>query len=333
MTDTNTGRRTFIKLLAGLGFLPVVGNAAILGQDKEKFEGSSLKLSLSQWSLHRAIFGGLKNSDYNKWKTLLETDPDQVWQGSLHPLNFPSRAKDLGFTAVDYVNTCFYGKARDQKFLSELRKRTEKLGVDNGVLMIDEEGMLCNLEEKERLQAVENHKKWLEAASALHCDSVRINLHGFGSAEEQMRAATDSLAALAEYADRQDIDLLVENHGGMSSHPEWLLKVLRRTDHNRVGTMVDFDNFGFSEDALWDTKKRFNRYKGVEMLMSRAKSVSAKAHRFDTSGEETCIDFERMMNIVNESGFEGYVSVEYEGEKLDEEQGIRRTRELLERYM
>ena len=65
--------------------------------------------------------------------------------------------------------------------------------------------------------------------------------------------------------------------------------------------------------------------------MPFAKGVSAKSHDFDDEGNETNTDYRRMMKIVLDAGYHGYVGIEYEGRKLPEPEGIRKTKALLER--
>ncbi|MFW6157475.1 MAG: sugar phosphate isomerase/epimerase family protein, partial [Balneolaceae bacterium] len=147
-----------------------------------------------------------------------------------------------------------------------------------------------------------------------------------GSYEEQQERATDGLHRLSEFADDYDINVLVENHGGLSSNGEWLAGVMEMVDHPRCGTLPDFGNFQISEEEEYD------KYRGVEELMAYAKSVSAKSHEFDDEGNEANIDYDRMMDIVLSTGYSGYVGIEYEGSELSEDEGIKATKALLERY-
>jgi len=289
---------------------------------------SKLKLSLSQWALHRAIFGNSKD-DYEAWQRTLHSNPDRLWQGNLHPLDFPEKAKELGFDAVEYVNTLIYGHATDSTFLNELKRRTDSLGVKNILLMVDEEGFIGHPDPIEKANAIENHRKWMEASSALGCKYMRVNAFSMGIASEQVKLAADGLNQLARMAEQYGLMILVENHGGMSSNADWLVETIRLADHPLLGTVVDFDNFTFSEDFIWGDGDIFNRYIGVEKLMPLAKSVSAKSHAFDIQGYETTIDYSRMMEIIKKSNFQEYICVEYEGNKLSEEEGILATKRLI----
>lgn len=291
---------------------------------------SQLRLSLSQWALHRAIFGNSKD-DYNEWQRTLHSNPDRLWQGNLHPLDFPLKAKELGFDAVEYVNTLFFGHATDSKFLSELKRRTDSLGIDNILLMVDEEGYIGHPDPKLKAIAIENHVKWMEASSYLGCKYMRVNAFSMGKASEQAKLAADGLHQLALKAEQFGLMILVENHGGMSSNADWLVETIQMANHSLLGTVVDFDNFTFSEDFIWGDGEIYNRYIGVEKLMPLAKSVSAKSHAFDIHGYETTIDYHRMMNIIKQSDFKDCICVEYEGSKLSEEEGILATRRLIER--
>ena len=323
-------RRHFLNRVAGLGLLACIGGSAGCAAPSPALKDPLFELSLSQWSLHRAIFGHSKE-DYSAWIRALKTDPDSLWQGNLHPLDFPSRARALGFDAVEYVNACWFGHARDQTFLQELKRRTEGEGIRNLLIMCDEEGFLGHPDAVARTKVIENHYKWIEAAAFLGCYSVRVNAHSEGTYEEQKKLAADGLNRLAVYADTSGIDVIVENHGGLSSQPVWLVETIELANHPRLGTMVDFDNFAYSETRIWGGTERYNRYEGVELLTPHARSISAKSYAFDAEGHETTIDYRRMMRIILDAGFRGYVSVEYEGAELSEVDGIRATKALLER--
>ena len=126
--------------------------------------------------------------------------------------------------------------------------------------------------------------------------------------------------SLSEFAARHELGVIVENHGGLSSNGAWLFAVIKRVDLPNCGTLPDFGNF---DD--------YDRYEGVEELMPLAKAVSAKSHDFDAEGNEVHTDYMRMMRIVLDAGYRGYVGIEYEGSELDEYAGIRATQRLLER--
>lgn len=289
------------------------------------------KLALSQWALHRAQFGKSKE-DYGQWQKWLATEPEKVLQGPLDPLDFPKVAKErFGLAAVEYVNTFFYRK--DDGYFTELQKRSADVGVKNLLIMVDEEGFLGNPEKKKRLQAIERHKRWLTAAVILGCHSIRVNAHSVGSKEEQQKLAAAGLSKLCDLAKPFGLNVIIENHGGMSSNPEWLIRTIEATGKTNIGTMVDFDNFKYSETKIWDGEHEYDRYKGVELLLPYAKAVSAKSYSFNPDGAEQKIDFQRMASIIKNSKFDGYVSVEYEGDGLTENEGIKATKNLLDKVM
>ena len=245
----------------------------------------------------------------------------------------------FGLSAVEYVNTFFFDKARDKIYLNEMKKRADDLGIESLLIMCDNEGSLGDPDPIARTKAVENHYKWADAAKLLGCHSIRVNayltesLHGTlpadysttGSYENQINLAADGLRRLTEYGDTLGINTIVENHGGLSSNGQWLAAVMEKVDHPRVGTLPDFGNFRIQGEEWYD------RYKGVEELMPYAKAVSAKSHDFDSQGNEINTDYYKMMNIVLDAGYSGYVGIEYEGSKLDEMAGIQATKDLLEK--
>jgi sugar phosphate isomerase/epimerase len=243
-------------------------------------------------------------------------------------LDFAKAAKqDYGIEAVEYVNQFFKDKAKDQGYLGEMKKRAADQGVTNLLIMIDGEGALGDADDAKRTQAVENHYKWVEAAKFLGCHSIRVNAqtNGKGTEEEQRDRAADGLGRLTDFAAKHNINVIVENHGGLSSNGAWLAAVMKKVNKPGCGTLPDFGNFNVGGG------KEYDRYQGVAELMPFAKAVSAKSHDFDADGNETRTDYLRMMKLVQGAGYRGYVGIEYEGGKLSEPDGIRATKKLLEK--
>jgi sugar phosphate isomerase/epimerase len=241
-------------------------------------------------------------------------------------LDFPAAAKkDYGIEAVEYVNQFFKDKAKDTDYLADLKQRAGDAGVKNVLIMIDGEGQLGDPDEVKRKKAVENHYPWVEAAKFLGCHAIRVNAASKGSYEEQMKLAADGLRRVAEFGRDHQINVIVENHGGLSSNGAWLAAVIKQVDLPNCGTLPDFGNFRVSATETYD------RYKGVAELMPFAKSVSAKSHDFDDAGNETQIDYLKMMKIVVDAGYHNWVGIEYEGSRLPEPDGILATKKLLER--
>ncbi len=246
----------------------------------------------------------------------------------IDPLDFPRIARrDYDIDAVELVNTFYFDRARDPSYLGDLKARADGEGVSYLLIMCDAEGNLGEPEDAARRQAVENHRKWVEAASFLGCQAIRVNARSDERLplEEQQRLVTDGLRRLCEVGDEHGVDVLVENHGGPSSDGQWLAGVMERVDHPRVGTLPDFGNFALG-DANW-----YDRYRGVAELMPHAKAVSAKSYAFDADGNETSTDFVRIMRIVLDAGYRGHVGIEFEGSTMSEPDGIRATKLLLER--
>lgn len=271
------------------------------------------KISLAQWSLNKTLFAG-----------------------DLDNLDFAAKArKDFGIEAVEYVNAFFKDKATDAAYLAEMNKRAADNGVQNLLIMVDGEGGLGVIDSAERQKAVENHYKWVDAAKVLGCHSIRVNAFGVGAAEEVAKAAVDGLVKLAEYGTGVGINVLVENHGGYSSNGQWLSGVMAQINMPNCGTLPDFGNFCVrrTDGTEWggECAEHYDRYKGVTELMPFAKAVSAKSHDFDEQGTETNTDYLRMMQIVKEAGYRGFVGIEYEGQGLSEDEGIRATKNLLEK--
>ncbi|MBU6413936.1 MAG: sugar phosphate isomerase/epimerase [Planctomycetes bacterium] len=265
-------------------------------------------ISLAEWSLHRALQG-------NKMTNL----------------DFPRIAKEtFGIDAIEYVNSFFKTKAKDEAYLKDLKTRCSDFGVTNVLIMCDGEGALGDPDAAKRTQAVENHYKWVDAAAFLGCHSIRVNAQSKGSYDEQMNLAADGLRRLCEFADAKNINVIVENHGGLSSNGAWLAATIAKVAHKRAGILPDFGNYQNASDDK-GVAKPYDRYTGVQENMQYAKGVSAKSHEFDADGNEVHTDYRKMMKIVLAAGYHGRVGVEYEGSKHSEDDGIKLTKALLEK--
>lgn len=272
-----------------------------------------LKLSLAQWSIHRALDSGTLNAE-----------------------NFAAIAKnDFGISAIEYVNSFYKDHAADEDFWKKMRGKADSIGVKSLIIMVDEEGDLGNPNAVERKRAVENHYKWVNAASILGCHSIRINAFGEGSKEEVQAAMVEALKQLCAYAKNKNINVLIENHGLYSADGKWITEIMQQVNMENVGTLPDFGNWCTSHK--WgstqpgkECNEVYDRYQGVSEILPFARGVSAKSYEFNAQGEETTIDYFKMLKMVQESDFTGYIGVEYEGDPLSEPEGIRATKSLLE---
>jgi sugar phosphate isomerase/epimerase len=288
-------RRHFLcRAFAGAA---VAGLASQLPLSWPLFAASPLqpKISLAQWSLHR-----------------------QLRSGQLKVLDFAVKTRrDFQLGAVEYVNQFFADKAQDQAFLRQLKQRADDSGVSSLLIMVDAEGDLAAIDAKQRQQAVENHYKWVEAAALLGCHAIRVSIadNAETDALEMQQAAVLGLQQLAAFAAPFGISIIVENHMGHSMDANWLTTVLQQAGN--VGSLPDFGNFSG------------DKYQGTQLLLPFAKGISAKTYAFDDNGAESSIDYQRMWQLIQNAGYQGYIGIEYEGENADEDAGIRATRDLL----
>ncbi|MHC2993450.1 xylose isomerase [Pontibacter sp. HJ8] len=307
-------RRRFLQQLssatAGLAGVSLLGANALAAQPPKKL---FFKISLAQWSLHKSLF-----------KKEIDT------------LDFPRLAREVyQIDAVEYVNQFIKDKATDQQFLRQLLSRSQDHGVVNNMIMIDEESDLGDPDKKKRLKAVEVHRHWADAARFLGCSMIRVNAFGAGSRQEAKEAVVDGLGLLGEYCHQIGLQLVTENHGGLSSDAEWMADVLRQIDKPYVGSLPDFTNWCLRREGpgFWGGKclEEYDPYRGMATLMPFAAGVSAKAFEFDARGNCLDIDYTKMLKIVKDAGYTGYIGIEYEGESLPEKEGILKTKALLQR--
>lgn len=331
MNKSSLAQKSIVTLIAVafLGFYSCKQNPKKETEDETATEEvaveaskSDIKLSLAQWSMHKMI---------------LEEGVD--------PYSFAEKASEWGFEGLEYVSGLYYKELEAADFSEEAmnswveksKAESEKYGLKNLLIMVDGQGDIAVPDEAERAKAVENHYKWVDAAAALGCHSIRVNLNGSMEPEVWMPASVAGLTQLATYAKDKNINIIVENHGGPSSNAQLLAEVMEKVGMENCGTLPDFGNFCIKREAgdYYSSKclEEYDRYKGTKELMPYAKGVSAKSYSFDDQGNETRVDYPRIMEIVLDSGYEGFVGVEYEGSELSEEEGILATKRLLERIL
>ena len=303
-------RRNFSKLTALtslIGFAP----GQLMSCTSEPT--TDLKISLAQWSLNKAIKSG-----------------------ELSGLDFAKKSRSFGIEGIEYVSGLYthHSNLLDsmsmEELSNELLKRSNDYGIDNVLIMIDAQGSLASSNSKERLQAIENHKRWIDFASKLGCETLRLNLSGEKILEKWTDNSVKSLTTLSNY--NKNINIVVENHGGLSSNGKYLANVMANVNLSNCGTLPDFGNFCVDGNPK-NCNEWYDKYNGVNELMPYAHAVSAKSYHFDENGNETTIDYKKMMDIVKKAGYKGYVGIEYEGSILSEDDGIVATKKLLEKLI
>ncbi|RZJ73088.1 sugar phosphate isomerase/epimerase [Flavobacterium sp.] len=318
-------RRLFLKRTGQFGLATQFSHLIlphIFGETDEWFDANPkpfFKLSLAQWSLH------------------------QAFQSKVLPaLEFAKVAKEFGFEGLEYVSSFYLPeKGRESELkatVKELKKRSSDFGMTNVLIMVDE-GEISTADEAVRKTAVEAHYKWIDAAAELGCHSIRVNVFG-GETEKTpeiwMEKSAESLRKLCEVAAKSKLNVIVENHQLLSADAEKVAKIMKMVNLKNVGTLPDFGNFCLKREggARFEGKciEEYDRYKGMQELLPFAKGVSAKSYDFNASGDETTIDYKRMLQLVKASGYKGFIGVEYEGTRLSEVDGLMATKALLLKY-
>lgn len=315
MRPNQMRRRDFIvkstKIGIGMTALNLL-NSCVRTQEKVKepklidSSGLFFKISLAQWSLHKSIQAG-----------------------EISTFDFAQKSRQFGCEGLEYVTAFFKNEANNTNFLNQLNNISKNEGQENLLLMVDGEGDLAISDTRKRFQSIENHFKWVDAAHKLNCHSIRVNLGGGKDLKEAGKNSIDSLNQLSNYAKGSNVNILVENHNGMSSNGKWMESIFKQVSNKNVGTLPDFGNFCLEKNLLGQCQSTYDNYQGIGELMPFAKAVSAKSYDFDTSGYETTLDYKKLLQIVKDNNYSGYIGIEYEGTRLPEAQGIQLTRDLL----
>jgi L-ribulose-5-phosphate 3-epimerase len=286
-------RRKLLGLGAGIPFLS-------LGQAAGKF-----KTSLAEWSLHKAIQSRLMTN-----------------------LDFPRIAREqFGIEGLEFVNQLWEAPTSD--YVRRLKRNMSSTGTKAVLIMCDGEGFLGHTDKVQRLQAADNHRKWVDITAELGGHAIRTNMYP-GEKQPATPAEIDdfvgrcveSFSKLCEYAAQRSISVIIENHGGVSSNPDVVVKLMEQAKLKNLGTLPDFGNF----------PKEADKYGAVTKLMPFAKGVSVKCFDFDAQGKETTIDLDRMMKIVDAAGYRGWLGIEYEGSRMTEFEGIQAAKRFLDKW-
>lgn len=271
------------------------------GDETVSIDEPWLKLAVQQYSFNKELrSGALAIPDY----------PKTVVEGT-------------GIKALEYFNGHMEEQAGKVAFFKDLRQRTDDLGAVNTMMLCRSKEALDSPDAAERAAAIEGYRPWLEAMKILGGSCIRVDVRSNGDAEEQKAHAIAGLKALTAVAESEyELGIVVENHGGHSSNGAWVAEVMKGVAMENCGTLPDFQNF-----------KEYDPYLGVEEMMPWAKIVCAKSKAFDAEGNEINVDFRRMLKIVKEGGFSGYIGIEFEGHDVPPVEGINLTKALIERVM
>ncbi len=290
-------RRHFLHTASGAAALPGLQVPARAAEKK-------FKISLAEWSLHRAI------------RSRLITN-----------LDFPRIAREqFGIEGLEFVNGLW--EAPTAEYLRQLKSAMSKTGTKGVLIMVDGEGMMGAPDKATRLRAADNHRKWVDCAAELGCHSIRTNMFPGpkqpstpAEISDFVNSCAESFTRLCDYARPAKINVIIENHGGVSSNPDVVVRLMQTARLANLGTLPDFGNF----------PPELDKYEAVGKLMPYAKGVSMKCYDFTPEARETTIDMEKMMRVVAAAGYQGYVGIEYEGDRLTEFEGIQAAKRCLER--
>ncbi|MDB4397614.1 sugar phosphate isomerase/epimerase [Akkermansiaceae bacterium] len=276
--------------------------ATIIPASFSRAEGSTtpwLQISLQQYSFNR-MFRSKK----------------------LDPLNYPKFAvKKTKIKALEYFNGFFEEKLGSKEFLSELKSRCSGLGVENQLILCRSDLALDSAEAQERKKAAAYLARWGEFAKSLGCHSIRVDCRSKGNRAEVKKQAVDGLNQLCEILGPMKVNAIVENHGNWSSRGDWVKEVMSLVKRENCGTLPDFGNF-----------KDYDKYQGVKDMLPWAKAICAKVHKINSDGEAAHTDFARMLKILKQGGFKGFIGIEFEG-AADPVSGVLRTKKLIEKTL
>src|SRR5580765_3339503 len=246
-------------------------------------------ISLAEWALVEEIRAG-------KWKNL----------------DFPRIAReDFDLNGIEFVNTLF--ESPTETYLKKLKQNANGHGVTMVLIMVDEEGDGCAATKEGRKQFEINHRKWVDIAHFLGCHAIRTNCRGPENVDkkEALEWATESYTMLLEYAKPANINIVIENHGGVSNDPDWMISLIEKLNNPAFGSFPDWRN----------PSDEFDNYNYLEKTAPYAKGMS---YRNQPTEELTA----KMIKLSHDSGYRGWYGVESKGRE-EVKKGI----DLLSKYL
>ena len=326
---------------------------------RRKFLYSSL--AISSIPFINNIYGNTINKSKLELALQIYSFAPLIFKNQLDILDYPKLIKEkYNINGAEYWSIAFMGKEKNKNFLKDLNNRTEDQGVKNLIILVDnidlatmENGpSLASTIKAERDEAINYHKQWIDTASEIGCHSIRVNLRSEEpDSKKILDNSSESISKLIEYSKSQEIGIVVENHGGITGDADWLVGLMENINDSYVGTLPDFGSYNFCikrgdlnlEDIESDCENQYDKYIGVQKLLPYAKGVSAKSHEFKLNGEEKSTDYKKMMQIISNSAYEGFITIEYEGavmnmfgnkgNYLDTHEGVEATRKLISKYL
>lgn len=283
-------RRSFIKKTAILGAAGVLSPAIIKNSMAIATPRMSYDdISLAQWALVDEIRAG-------KWKNL----------------DFPKISReDFGLNGIEFVNTLF--EVPTNSYLNQLRKNADDHGVSMVLIMVDAEGDGCEPTAALRKQFDINHRKWIDIAHYLGCHAIRTNCRGPKDVDkkEALKWAAESYNMLLEYSQQAKISVVIENHGGVSNDPDWMVELMQEVNNLYFGTYPDWRRPSDDFDNLDYLKKMLPWAGGMSYRNQPTEELTAK-----------------MISLCKDSGYKGWYGIESSGREA-----IGQGRDLLKKYL
>lgn len=263
------------------------------------------RISLAEWSFHKAIQSRLFTN-----------------------LDFPRVAREhFGIEGLEFVNALW--EAPTQDYIRRLKTNMRNTGTTAVLIMVDGEGYMGHPDKRTRMDAARNHHKWVDVAAEIGAHSIRTNMYP-GEKQPMTQPEIDAFLSncaesfnrLCEYAAGRNINIIIENHGGISSNPDVVVALMKKVNRANFGTLPDLGNF----------PREVDRYDAIAKLLPYARGVSFKCFDFK-GGKEITMDMDRIMGLIRQSSYSNrWVGIEFEGNRLTEFEGVQAAKSYLLKY-
>lgn len=270
-------------------------------------------IAISSWSFHEELYSGkLRLSDvpfrvHDLGYRAVELQDMFLWPRPPNRL-----ARWLGRRAAEFNRYEYDRKALNAVRLNRLRGGTRLVcwAIDSDLTVSE---TAARQQQKAYLAAA------IETATFLGAPLIRLTLSGEKGDRAGLERAIDLMGGVLPVAIAKQVKLAVENHGGLSGDVDALVELVQHFHSPSLGVCLDFGNF-----------EEGGRSIELPKLAPHALHVHAKSRVFTSDGEEATIDYRFCCETLKAAGYDGAISIEYEGQG-EAAAGIHRTRDLIEK--
>ncbi|GAB5405462.1 MAG: sugar phosphate isomerase/epimerase [Aureliella sp.] len=276
-------RRRFVQATLAAG--GVAASSSLATHAIEPFERKTpgtLRGSLAAYSLRKYL---ALNSKADKPMDLFD---------------FVDYCRDQGLPGTE-LTSYYFPEATTDEFILKLRRHCHLAGVSvsGGAIRND----FCSLDADKVSSDIEHTKLWIDRYALLGAPAIRIFAGKQPKGEplsKTLKRCAMHCQTVCDYAAEKGVFLALENHGGVTATAEGLLEIVHQVDSPALGINFDSGNFKLKDP-----------YAELEKIAPYAVNAQIKVE-VTVDGKKQWSDLPRVVSILKDAGYSGWVALEYE---------------------